>query len=137
MKGQLFPEVAAQLQQWHSQGIKVYIYSSGSREAQKLLLANSTDGDLRPHISGLFDTTVGAKVSLLFASVTLVTYLKCLFADLPQSTPSILRCCNHLVDGALVHHVPKTSLPCQAPKINEACKASTFGKGSEKRKHLS
>ena len=29
-----------------------------------MLMANSTDGDLRSHISGYFDTAVGAKVSL-------------------------------------------------------------------------
>ena len=64
LKGQLFPDVAPQMQQWHSQGIKVYIYSSGSREAQRLLFANSTNGDLRSHISGFFDIAVGPKASL-------------------------------------------------------------------------
>ena len=62
LKGQLFPEVAAELQKWHSQGMKVYIYSSGSREAQRLLFANSVNGDLRGHICGFFDTAVGPKV---------------------------------------------------------------------------
>ena len=65
LRGQLFPDVAPQLQKWHSQGIKVYVYSSGSREAQRMLMANSTEGDLRAHISGFFDTAVGAKVSSL------------------------------------------------------------------------
>lgn len=64
LKGQLFSDVAAELQKWHSQGIKVYIYSSGSREAQRMLMANSSSGDLRSHISGFFDTAVGPKVSI-------------------------------------------------------------------------
>lgn len=39
----------------------VYIYSSGSREAQRLLFAHSIHGDLRRHLSGYFDTKVGIK----------------------------------------------------------------------------
>ena len=50
------------LLQWHQQGIKTYIYSSGSREAQRLLFAHTADGDLRPHLSGFFDTLIGSKV---------------------------------------------------------------------------
>ena len=73
LKSQLFPDVAGQLQQWHSQGIKVYIYSSGSREAQKSLLANTGSGDLRAHLCGFFDTTSGAKVGP--TPVALPTYL--------------------------------------------------------------
>lgn len=64
LKSKLFPDVAPALQQWHSQGIKVYIYSSGSREAQKSLMANTATGDLRQHLCGFFDTTCGPKVSL-------------------------------------------------------------------------
>lgn len=39
--------------------LQVYIYSSGSREAQRLLFANTLYGDLRKYLSGFFDTTVG------------------------------------------------------------------------------
>ncbi|KAF9610591.1 hypothetical protein IFM89_023385 [Coptis chinensis] len=39
----------------------VYIYSSGSREAQRLIFGNSNYGDLRKYICGFFDTTVGNK----------------------------------------------------------------------------
>ena len=35
---------------WTSKGKKVYIYSSGSVEAQKLLFGYSVDGDLLPVI---------------------------------------------------------------------------------------
>jgi methionine salvage enolase-phosphatase E1 len=38
---------------------KVYIYSSGSREAQQLLFSNSNYGDLKKYLCGFFDTTVG------------------------------------------------------------------------------
>ena len=42
-------------------GVKLYVYSSGSVEAQKLLFGHSDAGDLQPLFSGYFDTHVGAK----------------------------------------------------------------------------
>jgi len=53
--------VAGQLSAWQQQGLKLYVYSSGSVEAQKLLFGNSDAGDLQPLFSGYFDTHVGAK----------------------------------------------------------------------------
>lgn len=38
---------------------QVYIYSSGSRLAQRLLFGNTSYGDLRKYLSGYFDTAVG------------------------------------------------------------------------------
>lgn len=46
---------------WTENGQKIYIYSSGSIQAQKLLFANSEHGDLLKFISGHFDTSVGLK----------------------------------------------------------------------------
>jgi methylthioribulose 1-phosphate dehydratase / enolase-phosphatase E1 len=43
------------------QGVKVCIYSSGSREAQKLLFKYSNHGDLRHFLSCYFDTKIGHK----------------------------------------------------------------------------
>lgn len=39
--------------------LKVYIYSSGSRLAQRLLFGYTNYGDLRKYLCGFFDTTVG------------------------------------------------------------------------------
>lgn len=61
--GSLYPDVGPKIQALHAQGTKVYIYSSGSREAQRMLMAFSNSGDLRPFISGFFDTTVGPKTT--------------------------------------------------------------------------
>ncbi len=61
LKGQLFPEVADSLQRWKQQGLKIAIYSSGSRRAQQLLFQYSESGDLTGLLSGYFDTAVGAK----------------------------------------------------------------------------
>ena len=61
IKGQLCQDVPDALQQWRDAGIKTYIYSSGSRQAQSDLFGHTTVGDLRPYIQGYFDTTCGAK----------------------------------------------------------------------------
>lgn len=60
-RGHLYQEVAGQLAAWQQQGLKLYVYSSGSVEAQKLLFGYSEAGDLQPLFSGYFDTHVGAK----------------------------------------------------------------------------
>jgi enolase-phosphatase E1 len=60
-QGHLYPEVAKQLAAWQQQGLNLYVYSSGSVEAQKLLFGYSEAGDLQPLFSGYFDTHVGAK----------------------------------------------------------------------------
>lgn len=59
--GHLYPDVAKQLQLWQQQDIKLYVYSSGSVEAQQLLFRYSDFGDLSGLFSGYFDTRIGAK----------------------------------------------------------------------------
>ncbi|KAI9083612.1 hypothetical protein K1719_034554 [Acacia pycnantha] len=61
LKGIVFDDVPKALEKWHDLGIKVYIYSSGSRLAQRLIFGNTKFGDLRKYLSGFFDTTVGNK----------------------------------------------------------------------------
>ncbi|GJN06117.1 hypothetical protein PR202_ga23810 [Eleusine coracana subsp. coracana] len=61
IKGVVFEDVPPALEKWHASGIKAYIYSSGSREAQRLIFGNTTYGDLRKYLCGFFDTTVGTK----------------------------------------------------------------------------
>jgi enolase-phosphatase E1 len=39
----------------------LYVYSSGSVQAQKLLFAHTDYGDLTPLFSGYFDTLIGGK----------------------------------------------------------------------------
>ena len=57
----VYPDAVAALRAWHSQGVPLYVYSSGSVAAQKLLFGHSTAGDLQPLFSGYFDTAVGGK----------------------------------------------------------------------------
>ena len=58
----LYTEVAPTLKTWHSRGIALYIYSSGSVEAQRLLLRHTSAGDLSSLIRGYFDATIGPKL---------------------------------------------------------------------------
>eukprot|EP00879_Flechtneria_rotunda_P016402 GHRR01017161.1.p1 GENE.GHRR01017161.1~~GHRR01017161.1.p1 ORF type:complete len:132 (+),score=61.09 GHRR01017161.1:204-599(+) len=72
MVAQLFRDVPDALVEWRNAGIKTYIYSSGSRQAQHLFFGYSQAGDLRPYLCGYFDTTSGAKVeSSSYANILL------------------------------------------------------------------
>lgn len=57
----MYPDAVAALRSWHAAGIPLYVYSSGSVAAQKLLFGFSDAGDLSSLISGWFDTEVGGK----------------------------------------------------------------------------
>ena len=61
LKGHIDVDVEGALRRWHAQGTPIYIYSSGSVAAQKLLFGHSQAGDLRPLLAGYFDTTTGPK----------------------------------------------------------------------------
>ncbi|KAL5222524.1 hypothetical protein ABZP36_027237 [Zizania latifolia] len=59
LRSEVFDDAAEALRRWRA---KAYIYSSGSREAQRLIFGNTAaHGDLRDHLCGFFDTTVGPK----------------------------------------------------------------------------
>lgn len=62
IKGELYPDVVPSIRTWRSDGLKLYVFSSGSVEAQKLLLAHSVEGNVLELFDGHFDTNVGAKV---------------------------------------------------------------------------
>jgi enolase-phosphatase E1 len=61
LKSQLFADVLPALQRWQQAGKGIYIFSSGSVQAQKLIFQYSEAGDLTAYISGYFDTTTGPK----------------------------------------------------------------------------
>jgi enolase-phosphatase E1 len=60
-KGHMYEDAARRLKQWKQAGIRLYVFSSGSVQAQKLLFAHTEYGDLTPLFSGYFDTTIGNK----------------------------------------------------------------------------
>ena len=62
LKGHVFDDVLSTFQNLVAQQKRIYIYSSGSVQAQKLLFGHSIAGDLRSYISGYFDTNIGHKI---------------------------------------------------------------------------
>jgi enolase-phosphatase E1 len=61
LTGHVYADAAEALRQWHSDGLKLAVFSSGSVAAQKLIFGHSDQGDLSPLFSGWFDTTTGPK----------------------------------------------------------------------------
>jgi enolase-phosphatase E1 len=61
LRGEVFADVPSALRRWQAQGKPVAIFSSGSVEAQRLLLRHSDAGDLTPLVRAYFDTTTGPK----------------------------------------------------------------------------
>ena len=61
LKGHVYDDTPEFLRRWHGRGLKLYVYSSGSVEAQKLIFGHTAWGDLTPLFSGYFDTRVGPK----------------------------------------------------------------------------
>ncbi|MEM7678492.1 MAG: acireductone synthase [Myxococcota bacterium] len=60
-QGHVYPDAVAGLRRWHERKHDLYVYSSGSVAAQKLLFSHSVAGDLTPLFTDYFDTRVGAK----------------------------------------------------------------------------
>lgn len=60
-QGHVYDDAADALRRWHKAGKKLYVYSSGSVPAQKLIFGHTKFGDLTPLFSGYFDTTTGPK----------------------------------------------------------------------------
>jgi enolase-phosphatase E1 len=59
--GHIYEDAARRLREWHARGLRLYVYSSGSVQAQQLLFGHSDAGDLTPLFSGYFDTRTGGK----------------------------------------------------------------------------
>ncbi len=57
----VYEDAFKQLRAWHAVGMPLYVYSSGSIQAQKLFFGYSEFGDLTPLFKDYFDTTSGAK----------------------------------------------------------------------------
>jgi enolase-phosphatase E1 len=62
LRAHVYQDAVQALRKWAAGGMKLYVYSSGSVEAQRLLFSHTFDGDLTPLFSGYFDTTIGSKL---------------------------------------------------------------------------
>ena len=61
LRGQVFADIAPHLRAWTGNAIRVFTFTSGSIQAQRLIFGHSVDGDLSGLIAGFFDTRIGAK----------------------------------------------------------------------------
>ena len=59
--GHVYADAVSCLRDWQARGIALYVFSSGSVHAQRLLFAHTPYGDLTPLFSGYFDITIGSK----------------------------------------------------------------------------
>ncbi len=62
--GHVYDDAVRRLRRWREQGLRLYVYSSGSVASQKLLFGHSAAGDLTPLFDGYFDLGVGPKTSV-------------------------------------------------------------------------
>ena len=60
--GHIFPDFIEAIERIKQSNMRIYSFSSGSAEAQKLLFSHSDAGDLTPHFDGHFDTRTGNKL---------------------------------------------------------------------------
>jgi enolase-phosphatase E1 len=62
LQSHVYEDAVRGLRRWHASGLRLYVYSSGSIPAQKLLFEHTVDGNLLPLFHGYFDTTTGPKL---------------------------------------------------------------------------
>ena len=91
LKAHLYPDAVEAIRHWHRHGVQVFIYSSGSIEAQKLYLGHSVAGDLMPLIGGYFDTTTGSKgdttsYTKIATAIDVEPFEMTFFSDAPAET---------------------------------------------------
>lgn len=61
LRGHVYPDAVEGLRRWHRAGVALYVYSSGSVAAQRMVFGHTDFGDLTPLFFGHFDTGVGGK----------------------------------------------------------------------------
>ena len=61
LQARVYEDVPRAFERWTGAGKAVAIFSSGSVRAQRMLFAHTQAGDLTPHVSEYFDTTIGFK----------------------------------------------------------------------------
>ena len=109
-KGHIYEDAARQLQVWKQSGYDLYIYSSGSVYAQKLLFSHTVYGDLTPLFSGYFDTHIGGKretssYQAISAQIQLpaeqILFLSDIVEELDAASSAGFQTCCLVRDGAI------------------------------------
>ena len=109
LKGHLYEDAHQALAKWHAAGLHLYIYSSGSVGAQKLLFGHSKFGDLTPLFKGYFDTHIGHKQE----AASYANILKSL--DLPANEVLFLSDVKAELDAAAANGIHTYALDRQGP----------------------
>ncbi|WP_127476853.1 acireductone synthase [Sulfurivermis fontis] len=108
--GHVYADAAQRLRAWQAARIRLYVFSSGSVQAQKLLFGYSDHGDLTPLFSGYFDTTSGNKrdpaaYTTIAAAIGLpaqeILFLSDIVEELDAAQAAGMRTCQLVRDGAL------------------------------------
>ncbi|MEJ1976373.1 MAG: acireductone synthase [Acetobacteraceae bacterium] len=125
-------------------GLRLFIYSSGSTEAQRLIFGHSTEGDLTGLLSGYFDTRVGAKREAasysaisesIGATPGAVLFLSDVEAELDAAAAAGLATCQVVrpADGTVAstrHAVAATFLEAEGPFRTGVTLGRSQGEGS-------
>lgn len=110
LKGHIYEDAAQYLQHWHDRGLRLYVYSSGSVKAQKLIYGFTTAGDFTPFFSGYFDTRIGGKrepeayrniLAELGVEATTILFLSDVEAELEAADAAGMKTAWLVRDGAL------------------------------------
>jgi enolase-phosphatase E1 len=118
---QFYPDAPESLSFWKREGLPLYVYSSGSEEAQRGIFGHSQDGDLTGLFGGFFDTRIGPKREAeSYASIMreiglpagLILFLSDVEAELDAAASAGLRTCQVVreEDGT----IPSTRHPTAA-----------------------
>jgi enolase-phosphatase E1 len=129
---QFYAEVPGCLTFWKREGLPLYVYSSGSVEAQRGIFGHSQAGDLTPLFSGFYDTRVGPKRerasydsirSEVGLPAGLILFLSDVEAELDAAAAAGFRTCQLVreADGT----VPSTRHPV-APDLHEVSRLFTL-----------
>ena len=114
-QGHVYEDAVRLLREWKDRGLALYVFSSGSVHAQKLLFGYSACGDLTPLFSGYFDTTIGAKREAeSYRHIALnigipsgeILFLSDIREELDAAQTAGLRTCWLVRDGALPANSP-------------------------------
>jgi len=61
IKAPVYEDAYRKMKEWKEKGLKLYIYSSGSVQAQKLFFSHTEKGNILDFFDGHFDTKIGGK----------------------------------------------------------------------------
>ena len=114
LQSHVYEDAVQALRRWHDRVLGLYVYSSGSIQAQHLLFAHTPYGDLTPLFRGYFDTTTGPKLE----SRSYETILRAL--QLPAAAVVFLSDHEGEIQAAAAAGLPAVLLARQAREASSA-----------------